>query len=101
MEDAALEELYLQEVSSKTLAVDGHFEFSCAVSKHQKLVIIASYRPPSGNLDVFLGALENLLYELSTSYKKYKMLLSGDFNLCLLKRDRVSEKFTAAELQST
>ncbi|KAL3279104.1 hypothetical protein HHI36_016618 [Cryptolaemus montrouzieri] len=35
-----------------------------------------------------------LLYELSTSYKKYKMLLRGDFNVCLLKRDPASEKFT-------
>lgn len=57
--------------------------FECAVMDckigDEKFIIASIYRPPSGNMDVFLEKIEQLLLNITTENKT--IFLAGDFNI--------------------
>ncbi|KAJ3659608.1 hypothetical protein Zmor_011289 [Zophobas morio] len=64
-----------------------------------KSVILAAYRSPSGNLNVFLEALNDALDIISELYSYDNIYVAGDFNVDFLKDS--SEKRALAELLET
>nr|CAI5841360.1 unnamed protein product [Callosobruchus analis] len=63
-------------------SIDKHFEYSCAevVTCHFKVIIISIYRPPSGDIDIFLESMSQLLDKVY-KVKRYHYIVCGDFNL--------------------
>lgn len=62
-------------------SVERHVEFSCL--ELNILIIISVYRPPSGNFNVFVTAMEEVLRK--TFSGKKPVIVCGDFNVDILK----------------
>lgn len=74
-------------------SIEGQFEYSCSVSKNLKVLIICLYRTNLGSLEMFFESLTVLLDECSRKYKHFKMIICGDFNICLLEKNYQNSKF--------
>lgn len=61
------------------LSVELHCEISSVIIKVSNLVIVNVYRPPSGNFNIFISIVENILLILNLPYKN--VLFCGDFNV--------------------
>lgn len=70
------------------LSVIGSFE--CAVAEcsayNESIIITSIYRPPAGDMQVFLNSLETLLTNLSTENKT--LLIAGDFNIEMVNENK-------------
>ncbi|KAL3287314.1 hypothetical protein HHI36_001789 [Cryptolaemus montrouzieri] len=56
-------------------SVEGIIEFSSVVNRKCKLIIIAIYRPPQGNDDVFYDILADVLDLRHNRFRNYKAVL--------------------------
>lgn len=75
-------------------SVSGVFECSaveCSLGKTSGTLIISVYRPPSGDINIFLNKIEQLLLNV---FKENKLVfLSGDFNIELLQDSGIKTEF--------
>ena len=53
------------------------------------------YRPPGGNIDMYLDEMSSLLEYIQGIYPNAHILVSGDYNINLLKRDCASSDWSA------
>lgn len=75
------------------LSIQGVIE-CCGIELTQhNLVIISLYRVPKHNLNIFYERLNIIFSKLCYNSKK-KMIICGDFNVDLLKQDKISLEFT-------
>lgn len=65
----------------KELSIESEIEVAAAGFVHLKLVIIALYRPPSGDVQLFLSTLSRILENCFDRYENHKIIFSGDFNI--------------------
>lgn len=78
------------------MSVEGHFEI-CGVkipknSKYYKnLIILSVYRPPAGNISIFLDKLEIVLHNFDK--ENVDLVLTGDFNIDLLTEKNPTKLF--------
>lgn len=58
-------------------------QFECSGIKITSLrsIIIVAYRSPDSNAKIFLNEMNDVLGTLSASYKKYNLIVYGDFNI--------------------
>ena len=74
----------------------GHFE-SIAVEvrtkRNRKYLIVNIYRPPGGDIDLFLRILKNLLREAGNEYNN-NLILVGDININYDERDHFCVRYT-------
>lgn len=81
----------LKNISS--FSVTGVIECCALELIKQKLIIICIYRPPSmSNISLFYDILDSLLKTLCTNSNK-KVVLCGDFNIDIIKRNRFTLDF--------
>lgn len=67
---------------------------SFVINKEDKVLVVAGYRPPSGNLDLFMDNLSECLNRLIVGHMRVFVL--GDFNV-----DLASESFNSQKLSTT
>lgn len=70
----------LEELSK--MSQEGHCEIAGAISRKQKFVIIAVYRPPKGSFTAFLDTVDSILDSMHSN--QYQVILTGDFNVNFL-----------------
>lgn len=61
-----------------------HHEFACVALVALKLLVVGVYRPPDGNMEAFISALEVLVLSLVNFRSKYNLIVGGDFNIDVL-----------------
>lgn len=87
---AGLQFKEIPDVAKQSLS--GVFE-SCAIELiHQKIIIICIYRIPKHNYNIFYDKLENILRKLCSLSNK-QVILTGDFNIDILKRNKITLEF--------
>ena len=71
------------------------FECSCAefTIKGELFVIVAIYKPPKTNLDIYMRKLENIIELLTSSSKNKQIIITGDINVDMLDKQN-KEKIT-------
>lgn len=77
----------------KIYNIETQIEYSCIVSKSLKVIIICIYRPPKGLLELFYEQLTQILEKCLKSFKNYKIILNGDFNIDLFKNTTHKKMF--------
>lgn len=77
----------------KHKSVEGHLECSSVVCRPIKTVIVCIYRPPTGILDTFFETLGDILDTCQNNFKKYKIILCGDFNINLKNVNNITKTF--------
>lgn len=75
------------------LSITGVFECSAIELIQQKIIIVCVYRPPNiSNISVFFDAMDSVLKKMC--YKSnVRIVLCGDFNIDILKRNRITMDF--------
>lgn len=88
------ETLHFEEVLCiKNKSVEGHIECACVQNKDMKTIIVCIYRTNLGDFNVFIEKLEKILETILVKFKKYKLILCGDFNLNLLEKNNQTTIF--------
>lgn len=77
----------------KNNSIEGHIECSSIMCRALKTIIICTYRPPTGNLDTFFEILTETLEICHNNFKKYKIILCGDFNINLEQVNNITQAF--------
>lgn len=77
------------------MSIELHFETCGILIPELNLVIVCVYRTPDSDLELFTKNLEILLGKLTTRsrYLKNKLVMAGDFNLNILKKDTKTAEF--------
>lgn len=78
------------------LSVSGVFECAAAevrISRTKIIIVVAIYRPPSGNVKVFFDKLELLLQTIFNEGKS--IFLAGDFNIEMVQENQMRSEFVA------
>lgn len=73
--------------------IDIIFEYTAVKSTKLQLKIINVYRSPVGCVNTFFEKLESVLEQVCRQYNKYKIAITGDFNINFL--DKAHTKRTA------
>ncbi|XP_045470556.1 uncharacterized protein LOC123677866 [Harmonia axyridis] len=63
------------------LSIEGHVELSAVQVPKLKCVFVACYRPPMGNLQLFMENMEMMLLNLSENFNTHEIYVMGDFNM--------------------
>lgn len=77
----------------KHYSEDFDVECSCAVDRINKVVIVVVYRSPVGAIDKFFEQIKKVLENIEKKFSRYKHIICGDFNICLLKHDKTATSF--------
>ena len=88
---------YNAQVVNNLTVLRGHIEtlfLKIEIRKHVWIVGCV-YRPPGGNIDMYLDEMSSLLEYFQRTHPNAHILVSGDYNINLLKRDRASSDWTA------
>lgn len=96
--------LQMTELKLNTECVEIEFEYTAAISRSIKTIILCLYRSPDGNLENFLEKFYNINDELATRFPKYRIIICGDFNIHFekdLKRAIFEEISSSFQLQLT
>ncbi|XP_044757039.1 uncharacterized protein LOC123315417 [Coccinella septempunctata] len=72
----------LSELLSST--IEKHIEISAVELNKRKLVVIALYRPPTGDFDLFVNVVDKMLSEVAERFPAHEVYLAGDFNIDFL-----------------
>lgn len=75
----------------KELSIAKSFECCGIVIPLYKLVVINIYRTPKSDVKTFLTKLQTLLEHLEKSKPKFKIIISGDWNIDLLKTNNITK----------
>jgi Reverse transcriptase (RNA-dependent DNA polymerase) len=62
--------------------IDRHAEFSIIELKLLKIIVVATYRAPDGDVALFLNSLDLILHQITK--EKKTVILAGDFNIDIL-----------------
>lgn len=65
-------------------SLENHCEIAAVEIKSLNFLILTIYRPPSGNVGMFLEVLSNVISKLKT---KYFIVINGDFNVHFNRQD--------------
>lgn len=68
----------------REMSVENHIEMAAVRIPNEKLVLFSVYRPPAGNVQIFLTALDEVLDRLNSN-KLYEIIITGDFNVDFIK----------------
>ena len=63
--------------------------------KRHVWIVGCVYMPPGGNIDMYLDEMSSLLEYIQGTHPNAHILVSGDYNINLLQRDRASSDWTA------
>ncbi|KAL0868298.1 hypothetical protein ABMA27_007827 [Loxostege sticticalis] len=78
----------------KELSLSNSFE-CCGIEIPQyKLIIVNIYRTPDSNVNLFLTKLQELLHQLNKNKFKHKIVLTGDWNIDILKINNTTKDLT-------
>lgn len=72
----------LEHIKSKS--AESTLECSAVMLSTLKIIILNVYRPPSGDYDVFLTIIEDILLSLNQYTNRFTIILCGDFYLNLM-----------------
>lgn len=65
----------------RKFVIEGNIELCAVHISEINCVVVSIYRPPTGDIDIFLNNLEAVLTELAEAFQKENILLAGDFNI--------------------
>lgn len=63
------------------LSQETHIEVAACELQDVKLIFLAVYRSPTGNIDIFIETLNLILTKVYDEYQNYEIFIAGDFNI--------------------
>jgi len=72
-------------------SIEKHIEICGIQLPEEKSLIVAVYRSPVGNEDIFFETIGIVLDSLLTNYPRHKIYLVGDYNINILQDTKTSE----------
>lgn len=76
----------------KEISTEKSFECCGIQLPSIKCFVIALYRTPNSNVDLYLHKLDLLLHKLTIN-KNYKIIIAGDFNIDILRNNNLTTRF--------
>ncbi|KAK9738462.1 hypothetical protein QE152_g9805 [Popillia japonica] len=79
------------------LSIERNIEMSAIAIESQKNVIVSLYRPPTGEMEVFMDRLRQALLIITSKYSTFDIVVAGDYNINFMTtskyRDNVIDLF--------
>lgn len=84
-----IKHIYIEDV--KMLSIEGNIEVSAIKLINDDMIVVAVYRPPSGNADIFFSQMSQCL-DVITRGPFQKICVAGDFNINFFKNDKLTRE---------
>jgi len=89
----AKDHIHIEQLDIARYSVEKSIELCAVLAPQMKSIIIAVYRSPSGNTEVFLNNLNEMLNEIRSNYRNINLFLSGDYNICVAENSSIRDEF--------